>query len=73
MADFTTCPVKAPVIGNAGYLRWVQFCENRCPLCGDDAKCHTKTADISFPLDSREMDPACADEVKAAWEAYDSF
>ena len=69
MAEFVTCPA----IGNAGYLRWVQFCERSCPFCKDTDVCHHKTTDISFPLNSKEVDASRVDEVVEAWEYYDSF
>lgn len=73
MAEYITCPVKGPTIGNAGYLRWVQFCERSCPYARNTDVCRHKTTDISFPLNSKEVLADRKDEVVAAWEKYDSF
>ncbi len=73
MAEQITCPVKAETIGGPGYLRWVQFCESRCPFARDKSVCDHKTTEIHFPVDSKRMDASRADEVVAAWEKYNSY
>lgn len=73
MAEQIICPVKAETVGGPGYLRWVQFCESRCPFARDKSVCDHTTTEIHFPLDSRRMDASRADEVVAAWETYNNY
>ena len=70
MAERIVCPVKADTIGHSTYLRWVQFCEARCPFARDKEVCDHVTTEIHFPVNTKRVDADKADEVVAAWDKY---
>lgn len=73
MAEKIVCPVKAETIGKSTYLRWVQFCESRCPYARNADVCSHIETEIHFPLNTKHIDADKAEEVKAAWAKYNSF
>ena len=73
MADRVICPVKEQTIGNSGYLRWVQFCESRCPFARNAEVCSHVDTEIHFPVGTKSIDADKVEEVKAAWDKYNCF
>lgn len=72
MAERVNCPVKQETIGKSTYLRWVQFCESRCPYAGNEDVCAHIDTEIHFPVNTKHIDADKADEVKEAWAHYNA-
>ena len=73
MSERVACPVKAETIGNANYLKWVQFCERSCPCQRNEELCGHPDKGLRFPHNSKEPLVSKVDEVKAAWKTYMDF